>query len=119
MSFKLAVVQPMTHCPPGDDRNVTDAVQYVEQAAAQGGRRGRQTAHEGVSFALRLCATLTPRRFVSIPLVCTFHDCASAEALKRLKRKKSNVAKNKEDLVAIAPIWFAPQPDSLRPFPLS
>jgi predicted amidohydrolase len=36
MSFKLAVVQPMSHRPPDDERNVADAVRYVEQAAAQG-----------------------------------------------------------------------------------
>ncbi|MEE9274508.1 MAG: carbon-nitrogen hydrolase family protein [bacterium] len=36
MSFRLAVVQPMSHMPPGDERNVADAVAYVEKAAAQG-----------------------------------------------------------------------------------
>lgn len=35
MSFKLAVVQPMSHRPPDDERNVADAVRYVEQAADQ------------------------------------------------------------------------------------
>jgi predicted amidohydrolase len=36
MTFKLAILQPMSHRPPNDDRNIADAVRYVEQAAAQG-----------------------------------------------------------------------------------
>ncbi len=36
MSFKLALVQPLSHRPPHDDENLADAVRYVEQAAAQG-----------------------------------------------------------------------------------
>lgn len=36
MSFKIAVVQPMAHRPPDDEKNVADAVAYVKQAAAQG-----------------------------------------------------------------------------------
>ncbi len=36
MSFRLALVQPMSHEPPGDEKNVADAIQYIEQAAAQG-----------------------------------------------------------------------------------
>ncbi|MFQ5692015.1 MAG: carbon-nitrogen hydrolase family protein [Nitrospinota bacterium] len=36
MSFRLALVQPMSHRPPDDEKNVADAVRYVEQAAAQG-----------------------------------------------------------------------------------
>ncbi len=36
MSFRLALVQPMSHQPPDDEKNVADAVQYIEQAAAQG-----------------------------------------------------------------------------------
>jgi predicted amidohydrolase len=36
MSFRLALVQPMSHPPPDDEKNVADAVQYIEQAAAQG-----------------------------------------------------------------------------------
>jgi predicted amidohydrolase len=36
MRFKLAVVQPITHAPPDDQRNVADAVRAVEEAAAHG-----------------------------------------------------------------------------------
>ena len=36
MSVKLAIVQPMSHRPPDDAKNVADAIRYVEQAAAQG-----------------------------------------------------------------------------------
>lgn len=36
MSFKLALVQPMAYPPPDDEKNVADAVQYVQKAAAQG-----------------------------------------------------------------------------------
>jgi predicted amidohydrolase len=36
VSFKLALVQPLSHPPPDDERNVEQAVRYVEQAAAQG-----------------------------------------------------------------------------------
>ena len=36
MSFRLALVQPMSHQPPDDEKNVADAIQYIEQAAAQG-----------------------------------------------------------------------------------
>jgi predicted amidohydrolase len=36
MSVKIALVQPMAHRPPGDARNVADAVSHVERAAAQG-----------------------------------------------------------------------------------
>jgi len=35
-SFRIALVQPMSHKPPEDEKNVADAVRYVEQAAAQG-----------------------------------------------------------------------------------
>ncbi len=36
MSFKLALVQPISHRPPEDEKNVADAVRTVEEAAAQG-----------------------------------------------------------------------------------
>jgi predicted amidohydrolase len=36
VSFKLALVQPLSHPPPDDESNVEQAVRYVEQAAAQG-----------------------------------------------------------------------------------
>ncbi len=36
MSFRIAVVQPMSHKPPGDEKNLADALKYIEQAAAQG-----------------------------------------------------------------------------------
>ena len=36
MSFRIAVVQPMSHMPPDDEKNIDDAMQFVEQAAAQG-----------------------------------------------------------------------------------
>lgn len=36
MSFRLALVQPLTHRPPDDADNVADAVRYVERAAAEG-----------------------------------------------------------------------------------
>lgn len=35
-NFRIALVQPMSHEPPGDEANVADAVRHVEQAAAQG-----------------------------------------------------------------------------------
>ena len=38
MGFKLALVQPMAHRPPEDERNVADAVRFIEEAA-------RQSAH--------------------------------------------------------------------------
>jgi len=36
MEFRLAIVQPMAHPPPEDEKNVADAVRYVEEAASQG-----------------------------------------------------------------------------------
>ncbi len=36
MSFRIPVVQPMSHMPPDDEKNIDDAIQFVEQAAAQG-----------------------------------------------------------------------------------
>ncbi len=36
MSFKLALVQPLSNPPPDDEKNVADAIRTVEQAAAQG-----------------------------------------------------------------------------------
>ena len=36
MSFKIAVVQPLAHKPPQDEKNVADACTYIEQAAIQG-----------------------------------------------------------------------------------
>jgi predicted amidohydrolase len=36
MSFRIAVVQPMSHMPPGDGKNVADAIEFIERAAAQG-----------------------------------------------------------------------------------
>ena len=36
MSLKIAVVQPMAHQPPDDEKNVADAVAYIKQAAEQG-----------------------------------------------------------------------------------
>ena len=36
MSFRIAVVQPMSHKPPDDEKNVADAIQFIEKAADQG-----------------------------------------------------------------------------------
>src|SRR5712691_917387 len=36
MTFRIAVVQPISHPPGEDEANVADAVRYVESAAAQG-----------------------------------------------------------------------------------
>lgn len=36
MAFRLALVQPMSHRPPDDEKNVADAVRYIEDAAGQG-----------------------------------------------------------------------------------
>ena len=36
MGFKLALVQPVAHRPPEDERNVADAVRFIEEAARQG-----------------------------------------------------------------------------------
>lgn len=36
MSFKIAVIQPMAHPPQEGEKNVADAVRYVENAASQG-----------------------------------------------------------------------------------
>lgn len=36
MSFRLALVQPLTHRPPDDAANVDDAIGYIEQAASRG-----------------------------------------------------------------------------------
>ena len=36
MTFRIAVVQPITHRPPEDERNLADAVRTVERAAGEG-----------------------------------------------------------------------------------
>ena len=36
MGFRLALVQPLAHRPPDDERNVADAVRHVEAAARAG-----------------------------------------------------------------------------------
>jgi predicted amidohydrolase len=36
MTFRIAIVQPITHPPDDDERNVADAVRAVERAAAEG-----------------------------------------------------------------------------------
>jgi len=36
MTFRIAVVQPIAHRPPDDERNVADAVNTIERAAADG-----------------------------------------------------------------------------------
>ena len=36
MTFRIAVVQPISHSPGEAERNVTDAVQWIERAAADG-----------------------------------------------------------------------------------
>lgn len=36
MSFRIALVQPLSNKPPDDEKNVADAIKYVEDAAAQG-----------------------------------------------------------------------------------
>jgi len=36
MTFRIAVVQPIAHRPGEDERNVADAVGYIERAAAAG-----------------------------------------------------------------------------------
>ena len=36
MSFRIAVVQPITHPPGHDERNVPEAVSHVERSAAEG-----------------------------------------------------------------------------------
>jgi len=35
MTFRIAIVQPITHRPPDDERNVADAVQAIERAAGR------------------------------------------------------------------------------------
>src|SRR5437879_4197146 len=35
-TFKIAIVQPLAHRPPDDERNVRDAARHVELAAAAG-----------------------------------------------------------------------------------
>src|SRR5262249_58586578 len=34
--FRLALVQPLAHRPPDDERNVADAIRHVEAAAREG-----------------------------------------------------------------------------------
>ncbi|MDH5749698.1 MAG: carbon-nitrogen hydrolase family protein [Rhodospirillales bacterium] len=36
MTFKIAVIQPMSHRPPSDEGNIADAVKHIETAAGQG-----------------------------------------------------------------------------------
>ena len=36
MTFRIAVVQPMTHRPGEDEANVADAVRHIERAAIDG-----------------------------------------------------------------------------------
>ena len=36
MTFRIAVVQPISHRPGEDEANVADAVQHIERAAAEG-----------------------------------------------------------------------------------
>jgi len=36
MSFRIAVVQPLAHRPPGDEANVAEAVDFIRRAAAEG-----------------------------------------------------------------------------------
>ena len=36
MTFRIAVVQPITHRPPDDEKNVADAVKAIERAASEG-----------------------------------------------------------------------------------
>jgi predicted amidohydrolase len=36
MTFRIAVVQPISHRPPNDEKNVADALRAVERAAAEG-----------------------------------------------------------------------------------
>lgn len=36
MYLKIAVVQPITHAPPNDERNIAEAVRHVEEAARAG-----------------------------------------------------------------------------------
>jgi predicted amidohydrolase len=38
VGFKLALVQPLAHRPPDDERNVADALRFVEAAAREGAR---------------------------------------------------------------------------------
>ena len=33
MTFRIAIVQPISHRPPEDERNVADAVRAIERAA--------------------------------------------------------------------------------------
>lgn len=36
MSFRIAVVQPMAHQPPDDEKNVSDAIGHIKQASSDG-----------------------------------------------------------------------------------
>jgi predicted amidohydrolase len=36
MTFRIAVVQPITHRPPDEERNVAGAVQAIARAAGEG-----------------------------------------------------------------------------------
>ena len=38
MTFRIAVVQPISHRPPEDENNVAEAVRAVERAAGEGAR---------------------------------------------------------------------------------
>src|SRR5215470_7590569 len=49
-----------------------------------------QTTTTGALFSSGLMAMLMPRKLVSMPLVCTFHQCASAGSLKRSESTKTS-----------------------------
>ena len=36
MTFRIAVIQPLTHRPPDDERNVAEAVRHIERVAREG-----------------------------------------------------------------------------------
>jgi predicted amidohydrolase len=72
MMFRLALVQPVTHRPPDDERNVDDAVRHVEAAAAGGAQV--VAFPESYPGPWRMPATFDPtERMVEVAQRCGVH----------------------------------------------
>lgn len=72
MTFRLALVQPITHRPPDDEQNVDDAVRYVEAAAAGGAQV--VAFPESYPGPWRMPATFDPTpRMVEVAQRCGVH----------------------------------------------
>ena len=62
MTFRIAVVQPISHRPGDDERNVADAVRTIERAAGAAKNSAHRIALASVKLEAPIARPSTARR---------------------------------------------------------